>query len=159
MESQDQLKKHLIDFIERPNTHASFADAVANFPADLINKKIAGIPHTGWQLLEHIRRTQNDMVDFAHNPEYKEKHWPKDYWPDPNEQADEKMWKQSIAGFEKDFETMKTVIKDPKTDLFAKISWGQGQTVLREVLQVIDHNGYHIGELILLRRALGAWEI
>lgn len=155
---QALLKKQLLDFLQNPHTHASLEDAADNFPTALINKEIKDIPYTAWGLLEHIRITQHDMVDFMHNPEYEEISWPAGYWPNPNQPADKKMWVASLAAYKKDFELLKKLIKNPKTDLQAKISWGSGQTMLREVLQIVDHTSYHTGELILLRRMLGAWK-
>lgn len=152
-----ELKKALLDYLESPRTHAPFEAAVKDFPVALINKKLPGVPYTPWMLVEHIRRSQHDMVDFIRNKDYEGMEWPKDYWPDIKEKADKRMWAASATAFKKDAATLRAILKKPRTDLFAKIPWGEGQTVFREVMQIIDHNAYHIGELVLLRRAMGDW--
>ena len=158
MNTNNELRRELLGFIERPNTHQSLPEVLADFPEKLINEKPSGVPYTFWRLLEHIRITQYDMIDFMTNPNYKEMEWPKDYWPAEGEKATVKMWNEAIANFQKDMEKMKKIIGDPSVDLLAPIAHGEGQTIFREVFQVIDHNGYHIGQLAVMMRAQGAWK-
>ena len=153
-----KLRKELLDYLEHPRTHAPFAAAVKDFPVAFINKKLPKVPYTPWMLIEHIRVTQHDMVDFMRNKHYQELEWPKDYWPDPKQKADKNMWNASVKGYEDDMRALTAMVKNPKTDLLARIPWGDGQTIAREVIQVIDHAGYHTGELILFRRMMGAWK-
>jgi uncharacterized damage-inducible protein DinB len=158
MNNDQALRKALIDYLEHPHTHAPFMDAVKNFPEKLMNEKPNNLPYSFWQLLEHIRISQFDMIDFMHNPDYKEMEWPKDYWPTDSQKATAKMWNESVKKYEKDIETLKKIIEDPKLDMLAPIPHGQGQTILREVLQIIDHASYHIGEFIVMRRLTGEWK-
>jgi hypothetical protein len=158
MENQQNFREQLLNYLTGRHAHASFDDALNGFPIKLINTKPANSPYTFWELLEHIRRTQNDIVDFIQNPNYKDKSWPQDYWPAKNKKADKKAWDKSVAGFKKDFAALVKIVKNPKTDLLAKIPHGQGQTIFREAILVIDHNAYHIGEFILMRRMMGIWK-
>jgi hypothetical protein len=154
---QTIARKALLDYLERPRAHVSLKEAAADMSEHLINKTLEGVPYSCWGLLEHIRTSQRDMVDFMENPEYKEMKWPDDFWPDPKTKATKAMWDGSVAAYEKDLAHLKDVVKDPKTDLFARIPWGEGQTVFREVMQIIDHAAYHTGELVLARRMMGSW--
>ncbi len=135
-----------------------FTEAVANFPASAMNKNIPNGTYTPWQLLEHLRITQWDILDFIINKNYKELEWPKDYWPEKFAKATQKDWDYTIETFEKDVKALQNIVKNPKTDLFAKIPWGSGQNILREVLLVADHNAYHIGEFTSLRQVMGTWD-
>jgi uncharacterized damage-inducible protein DinB len=157
MNTNNELRHGLIDFIDRPYTHASLKEVLENFPEKLINEKPSGVPYTFWQLVEHIRISQFDMIDFMTNSNYKEMEWPKDYWPDASLKATVNMWNEAIAQFYRDLDKMKKIIEDPAIDLLTPIPHGTGQTILREVLQVIDHNGYHLGQLVVMMRAVGAW--
>jgi len=109
-------------------------------------------------VLEHLRMAQWDILDFSTNPKYKPMEWPKEYWPTTDAPPDEKAWDKSVRAFRKDLKAMCNLVEDEKTDLFAKIPHGDGQTILREALVVADHNSYHLGQLVLLRRLLGAWK-
>ncbi len=158
METDQQLRKQLLDYLQGQHAHALLEDATKGFPIKLINEKPVNVPYSFWALLEHIRITQNDIVDFVQNPKYKYKDWPKDYWPTPNKLANKKTWDKSIKSFQKDFQTLIKIIKNPKTNLLAKIPHGEGQTIFREAMLVIDHNAYHIGEFVLMRRTMGEWK-
>ncbi len=158
MDKNNLLRKELISYLERPHTHALLNDAIKNFPEKLINKKPPNIPYSFWQMLEHIRISQWDMIDFIQNPNYKELQWPKEYWPDENEKATKKMWDDCVKKFENDIITLRKIIENPETDLFAPIPHGTGQTIFREALQVIDHASYHMGQLIVMRRMVGEWK-
>jgi uncharacterized damage-inducible protein DinB len=157
MKNDDSLRKELLNYLEKPHTHGTFANIVKDFPEKLINEKPAGLPYSFWQMLEHICISQFDMVNFIRNPNYKEMEWPKDYWPDDKEKATIKMWKECSKKYEEDIEALKKIIEDPKTDLFAPIPHGKGQTIFKEALQIIDHASYHLGEFLVMRRLAGAW--
>jgi len=152
------LRKHLLDLLNGGNAHATFDQAVKNFPIALRGKRPKGAEHSPWQVLEHLRIAQWDILDFSRNPKYRHRRWPEDYWPATAAPPDAKAWDKSARAFRRDLKAMCDLVADPKTDLYARIPHGSGQTVLREALLVADHNAYHLGELVLLRRMLGAWE-
>ena len=136
--------------------HLDFEAAVADFPPRLRGAKPPGAPHTAWQLLEHMRIAQEDILDFSRNPKYREKKFPDDYWPAGEAPPSEKAWDTSVRQFQSDLKEMLALVADPKNDLFAAIPHGQGQTLLREALLTADHNAYHLGQLVFLRKILGA---
>src|SRR5271166_2748594 len=152
------LREHLVELLTGGHAHATFDAAVKNLPASLQGKRPKGAEHSPWQLLEHLRIAQWDILDFSRNPEYKTKEWPKEYWPETAALHDPKAWDESVEAFHGDLKAMCDLVEDEKTDLFAKIPHGDGQTILREALLLADHNAYHLGELVLLRRLLGAWK-
>ncbi len=151
------LREHLLYLLRGGGAHAPFENVVKNFPAGLRGKKPRGLPYSAWQLLEHMRLAQEDILDFSINPEYKERQFPAGYWPQAASPPDESAWDKSVRAFRSDLRKIEKLVEDPETDLFAKLPWGSGQTVLREALLVADHNAYHLGELLVLRRLLGAW--
>lgn len=157
MNSEKLLREQLINYLEKPHTHMLLSDAVKDLPEELINQKPGGLPYSFWDMLEHIRISQFDMIDFIQNPNYKEMSWPKEYWPKKGSKATKKMWDEATRQYDKDLETLKEIIKNPKSDLFAPIEHGNGQTIFREVLQIIDHAGYHIGQFIVMRRLANNW--
>ena len=158
MSIDNNIRAALADYLNNPHTHASLIDAAKNLPEKYYNNKPAGLAYSFWDQLEHIRICQWDMLDFMVNPNYKEIQWPKDYWPKAGDKATKKMWDESIAKFKKDGETLKKIAKDASLDLFARIPHGSGQTIFREVLQIIDHNSYHIGQFIMMRKLIGEWK-
>ncbi|MGA2850006.1 MAG: DinB family protein [Terracidiphilus sp.] len=158
MAHDSELRTHLVKLLKGGDAHATFEAAVKNMPVELRGKRPAGAEHSPWEVLEHLRIAQWDILDFSRNPEYKEREWPKEYWPETQAPPDAKAWAESVKKFESDLKEMCDLVADEKTDLFAKIPHGDGQTILREALVVADHNGYHLGELVLLRRLLGAWK-
>jgi Mn-containing catalase len=151
------LREHLLFLLAGGGAHLDFDKAVAKLPKKFRGAKPANVPHTPWRLLEHMRLAQNDILDFCTNPKYHEKSWPQDYWP-KSDAPSEAEWEKSIDDFRRDLKRMQELVKHTGTDLFAKIPWGDGQTYLREALLVADHNAYHLGELVLVRRALGTWD-
>ena len=151
------LRQHLIDLLTGSNAHADFEAAIKNFPAELRGQRPKGADHSPWELVEHLRIAQWDILDFSRNPRYKERPWPSGYWPATAEPPDEKAWDKAVRAFRKDLKTFCALISDPGTDLYAKIPHGSGQTILREALLIADHNAYHVGQLILVRKMLGAW--
>jgi uncharacterized damage-inducible protein DinB len=154
--TDQKLRNELAKYLSHGHTHSPLPEVVKNFPAELLNKRVKNLPYTAWELLEHIRISQLDMLDFIRNPKYKELQWPKGYWP---EKAGTKQdWNKSFKKYGKDLETVVKIIRNPKKDLFAPIPWGKGQTTMQEVLQIIDHASNHTGQLVMLRRLLGIWK-
>jgi len=151
------LRKHVVELLTLGHAHATFEQAVNGLRAELRGKLAKGAEHTPWQLVEHLRIAQWDILDFSRNAKYKAMKWPDDYWPKEKAPADEKAWDRSVRAFKKDLKEMVALVEYDKTDLFAKIPHGDGQTILREALLVADHNAYHVGQLVLVRRLLGAW--
>jgi len=154
---KDPAREQVLALLRGGNAHAAFDDALKNFPAKLRGTKPDGAEHTVWQLLEHMRIAQRDILEFSRNPKYKSPAWPEGYWPPTEAPPNAAAWNESVKNFRKDLKSMENLIADPKTDLFAKIPWGDGQTILREALLVADHNAYHLGQLVNVLRLLGAW--
>jgi hypothetical protein len=151
------LRQHLLDLLDGGNAHAKFDDIIKDLPPKLRGAKPANFPHSPWMLLEHLRIAQWDILDFSRNPKYVALDWPKDYWPETDAPPSPAAWNKSVTQFHADLKAMQSLVKNPKTDLFARIPWGSGQTILREALLVADHNAYHLGQLLDVRRLLGAW--
>jgi hypothetical protein len=158
MDPNQALRKELTECLENDRTHIGFAKAMRDLPEKLINKKLKGVPYTAWGVLEHVRIAQHDMLEFMQTEEHEKLDWPKDYWPSPKTKATKAMWKKSLAAIAADLDALKQIVENPAVDLFAPIPWGQGQTVFREIIQIIDHASYHLGELVLMRRLEGAWK-
>ena len=156
IDSQDKsLREHLLELLKGGSAHVKFEDAVPDIPAKLRNQKAAGLPHSPWMLLEHLRIAQWDILEFSRNRKHKSPAWPEGYWPERN--ANPKAWDESVKKFRADLKAMQDLVANPKTDLFAKIPWGDGQTILREALLLADHNAYHLAQIVDVRRALGDW--
>jgi hypothetical protein len=153
-----QLREHLLFLLEGGGAHAKFDDVVKDMPENLRGVKPNGLPHSAWMLLEHLRIALSDILEFSRNPKYKARNWPEDYWPKTEAPPSSAAWNKSIQQFRKDLKTMQDLVANPKTDLYARIAWGDGQTILREALLVADHNAYHIAQLVDVRRILGAWK-
>ena len=158
MDTDKILRNHLIKLLEGGDAHASFDDVVASLPGALQGKTPKGAQHSPWQLLEHLRIAQWDILEFAVNPEHKSPKWPEGYWPKVAEPPDDKAWNKSVQAFRSDMKRFTRLLANDSTDLFAKIPHGDGQTVLRQALLAADHNAYHLGQLVLVRRLLGAWK-
>ncbi len=152
------LRRHLMDLLTGSNAHADFEAAVKDFPAQLRGKRPEGADHSAWELVEHLRIAQWDILDFSRNPKYKERPWPSSYWPATAEPPDDKAWDKAVRAFRKDLKTFCALISDPATDLYAKIPHGDGQTILREALLIADHNSYHVGQIVVVRQMLGVWK-
>jgi hypothetical protein len=148
------LRKHLADLLRMKGAHVNLEAAVADFPVALRGVKPQGAPHTAWQLLEHLRMAQEDILDFSRNPKYREKKFPDDYWPATEAPPSEGAWDASIRQFQNDLKEMQELVADTKLDLLTKIPHGTGQTLLREAMLVADHNAYHLGQLVFLRKML-----
>ena len=151
------LKTQLLNLLDGEGAHLNFDAAVKNFPRELRSLKPKGAPHTAWQLLEHMRIAQWDILEFTRNPQHDSPKWPEGYWPVSEAAPSDSVWKESIAQFRRDLEQMKKLLTDAdEQKLHARIPHGTGQTLLREVLLVADHNAYHLGQLVYLRKALEA---
>ena len=151
------LRDQLVKFLTGHGAHLDFEKAISDFPLKLRGKKVQGIPYSAWGLLEHLRISQWDILEFSRDPNHVSPEWPKGYWPVGDALPNEKEWDKSVEAFRKDLKAMQDLVEDPKTDLFSPIPHGDGQTILREALLIADHNSYHLGQLIMIRRALGAW--
>ena len=151
------LREHLLYLLRGGDAHLHFNKAVAHLPPALRGAKPAGQPHTPWRLLEHMRIAQWDILEFSRNPRHVSPAFPEGYWPKGDAPPDAAAWDKSVAAFRADLKAMQDLVADPKTDLFTPLAHGEGQTVLREALLVADHNAYHLGQLVLLRRLLGNW--
>ncbi len=152
----DALREHVLNLLAGKGAHVSFVETVADFPAELRGKRAGTAPHTAWQLLEHLRIAQRDILDFCRNPKHESPKWPEGYWPPTETAPDVKAWDGSVRQFNEDAKEMSKLIADKKADLFAAIPSGKGQTLLREALLVADHNAYHLGQLMFLRKMLEA---
>ena len=151
-----QLREHLTYLLSGGDAHIHFDDLVRNFPTDLINRKVDAVPYTVWEVLEHMRIAQWDILEFSRNSDHVSPEFPKGYWPAANVEGSVERWQQTIESFRADLRAMQDLVNDPAVDLFAPIPHGDGQTVLREALLVADHNAYHLGTLALLKRLLMA---
>jgi DinB superfamily len=156
--TEDQhLRQNLAYLIAGGGAHAKFEDVVRSLPPKLRGAKPENFPHSAWMLLEHLRIAQWDILEFSRNPKHKSPKWPEGYWPKTATPPSAAAWTKSIQRFRADQKAMLDLVVNPKTNLFAKIPWGDGQTILREALLVADHNAYHIAQLVDVRRLLGAW--
>jgi hypothetical protein len=151
------LRQHLLYLLQGGGAHAKFNEVIAGVPPKLRGQKPAGLPYSLWMLLEHMRIAQWDILEFSRNPKHVSPKWPKGYWPRTEAPPNSAAWTASIKQFRRDVKAMENLAKNPKTDLFARIPWGDGQTILREALLVADHNAYHLGQMLGARRLLGAW--
>jgi len=158
MNPMDQLRENVIELLGGGKAHLSFDAAVADLPPALRGARPSGVPHTPWRLLEHMRIAQWDILEFSRNPRHVSPRFPEGYWPQGDAPPDAAAWDRSVAAFRADLRAMEALVADPASDLFAPLPHGQGQTLLREALLVDDHNAYHLGQLVVVRRLLGAWE-
>jgi uncharacterized damage-inducible protein DinB len=158
MKQSDALREHVLDLLRGRNAHIDFDKAVADLPSNLRGIKPKGAPHTAWQLLEHMRIAQWDILEFSRDPKHVSPAWPEGYWPKTEAPPSPAAWNNSLRKFRADWKAMAKLVADKKKNVFARIPHGTGQTLLREALLVADHNAYHTGQLVLLRRLLGAWK-
>jgi hypothetical protein len=152
------LRRHLLELLAGGSAHAKFEDAVKDLPAELRGAKPERFPHSPWMLLEHLRLAQWDILEFSRNAKHVSPKWPEEYWPKTAGPPNPAAWNKSIQQFRRDLNAMQKLVANRKTDLFARIPWGDGQTILREALLVADHNAYHIAQLVDVRRLLGNWK-
>jgi hypothetical protein len=156
-DAHKSLREHLAYLLKGEGAHASFDDAVKDFPEKLRGKKLTEFPHTAWMLLEHLRLAQLDILEYSRDPKHVSPKWPEGYWPKHEAPPSADAWDKSVAAFKADLNAMQALVAAPKTDLFAPMPGTDGHTVLREALLLADHNAYHVGQLVMLRRMLGAW--
>jgi len=158
-QSNDQsLREHLTSLLSGGNAHISFDDFVKDFPAEKCGRRVEGLPYTAWQVLEHMRIAQWDILQFSKDGRHKSPKWPEGYWPDGDGPRDAEQWNKTVKQFKADLKEMMRMVENTKIDLLAPIPGGQGQTVFREAILVADHNSYHIGQIVIVRRMLGVWE-
>jgi DinB superfamily len=156
--SEKILREHLQKVLNWGDAHADRKAALAGIPAKARGAKPKGAPYSVWELLEHTRLAQRDILEFCRNPKYVLPEWPSGYWPKTPAPPSPAAWEKSVGEFFRDLREMQDLVADPKTDLYAPIPWGDGQTILREALLLADHNAYHLGQIVLVRRLLGAWK-
>jgi uncharacterized damage-inducible protein DinB len=157
MSRDTRLRQHLINLMTARQAHVTLDDALRDLPAQLRGERPQGMPYSPWELVEHLRVAQHDILDFCRNPEYEQPSWPDDYWPDAPAPDSKEAWTESVAQIRRDLESMCGLVRNPDLDLYAEIPHGNGQTYLREAMLVADHNAYHVGQLVAVRRLLGAW--
>ena len=157
-EQERALRDHLLYLLGGGGAHVDFEAAVSRFPQELTGVIPPRGPHSAWQLLEHMRIAQWDILEFSRNPKHVSPEWPAGYWPASSAPADGSAWDKSVQTFRGDLKAIKALVADPSVDLFSPLPHGDGQTVLREALLVADHNAYHLGQLVMVRRLLGAWK-
>lgn len=151
------LRQHLVDLLNGGNAHVGLLDALHDLPPRKRGAFAKGLPHTAWQLLEHLRIAQWDIVEFSCNPRHVSPEFPGGYWPKTPSPLDDAAWKKSLQLFRNDLARMAALVRNRRNDLHKEFPWGSGQTLLREALLLADHNAYHLGQIVDLRRALGVW--
>ena len=158
MDKDMALRDHLVKLLSSRQAHIDLDTAFANLPLELQGRKNEALSFTPWQLLEHMRIAQWDILEFSRNPQHVSPEFPGGYWPTTEAPPEVGSWSASVTSFRSDLDAMMDLVSNPTTDLFATIPHGTGQTVLREALLVADHNAYHLGQLVLVRRGLGCWD-
>jgi hypothetical protein len=154
----DPVREQVVALLKGGNAHVAFDDVMKDFPEEIRGTKPKGAEHTAWQLLEHMRIATWDILEFSRDAKHVSPEWPGGYWPKTEKPPGSDAWKKSITSLKKDMKAMLDLVENPETDLHARIPHGSGQTIFREALLVADHNAYHLGQLVLLRRLLGAWK-
>ena len=158
MINESVLRDQLSRLLGWEDAHVGFDNAVDGIPAELRGTRPSNLPYSPWQLIEHLRITQHDILEFCRNPNYKELKWPDDYWPASDAPPSARAWDESIRLFRQDRKALQQLAADPAVDLTARIPHGDGQTYVRELILAADHAAYHLGELIVVRRLLGIWK-
>lgn len=157
MESEKTVQQLLLEQLEGRNAHVDFDQAVQGLTYKQTGIKVEGLPHTIWELIEHIRIAQEDILEFCKNPDYVGMGWPNDYWPESHAPDSKAQFEQSVKAVRDGVETMRDMLRDPGNNLLAPFSHGGGQTLFREAMLIVDHNAYHIGQIVQIRRLLGSW--
>lgn len=157
MNSNQILREHLLELLRGGGAHCEFERATSGLDASLRGRHPRGMLHTPWRLVEHMRIAQWDILEFCRNPAHVSPDFPEGYWPASDAPPTRQAWSRSIRAFQEDARAIQALVADPQVDLHAPIPHGAGQTILREALLVADHNAYHIGQLVIIRRALGDW--
>jgi uncharacterized damage-inducible protein DinB len=158
MDTHTTLRAELDRVLSGKGAHVDFDEALADLPANARGTKSHHTPHSAWELLEHMRIAQWDMLEFCRDPKHVSPEWPKGYWPQSAAPPDDAAWEASVNAFHRDLAAMRKLVADPKSDLFTPFAHGERQSLLREALQLADHNAYHLGEIVALRRTLGVWK-
>ena len=156
-QNEKLTRSEIVRFLNGNVAYMSLDEAIANFPSEAINTKALNVDYTFWHILEHIRITQHDILDFCTNPNYVYIKWPDDYWPKQNQKATQKQWSKTISEIKRELALLIKLVEDPKNDLYKKFPWGEGQNLLREAILVAEHNAYHIGEFAVLRQVMKLW--
>jgi hypothetical protein len=157
MNHEKDLRDRLLYVLKGKGAHLDFDKAISDFSPNYHGKKYPALPYTAWQLLEHMRIAQWDILEFSRNKRHVSPKWPEEYWPNSESPTDDKSWDKSVTTFKRELKEMQDLVTNPETDLYAKIPQGNGQTILREALLLADHNAYHLGQLVMLRKILSAW--
>ena len=157
MPNDKSLREHLAALLKGGHAHVTFETAIKGLPAALRGKRPKGAEHSPWEILEHLRIAQWDILEFSRDAKHVSPEWPGGYWPKTQAPPNDKAWAKSVRAVNSDLEAMCALVADPSTDLHARIPHGDGQTILREALLIADHNAYHLGEMVTVRRLLGAW--
>jgi len=155
--ADDPLRRQLLRLLDGVDAHMTFDEAVAGFPDEAMNDRPPNVDYTPWHLIEHLRLTQRDILEYVTNPAYVEREWPREYWPDPAETATRATWDATVRGFLADRTALRELVADAGRDLFAVLAGTRGHTLIREVRIVADHNAYHVGEFAILRQVMGTW--
>ena len=153
-----EARQHLIAALEGRGAHLSFDDAIRDFPVELMNTSPAHVPYTFWHQLEHIRIAQWDLLKYITDPKHRSPNWPKEYWPERSAQADQATWDRTVAQYRADRDALTALLAEERRDLFAPVAHMENRSIMRSVLLVIDHTAYHLGEFVMARQILGAWE-
>ena len=158
MDENDAIvREQVVQRLRGRGAHMPFEEAIEDFPMEQINSKFPNGTYSAWALVEHLRRTQVDMLDYITNPNYVHAEWPKDYWPDESEIASAEDWARSVNGFFNDLEAFIAIVEDEGTDLYAPIAWATQHNIMRCVLIICDHNAYHVGEFAIMRQVMETW--
>ena len=158
MNTDNAVREHVVAQLRGGSAHVEFDKVFARFPEDIRGKKIRDLPYTAWQIFEHMRIAQWDILEFSRDSKHVSPEWPEGYWPKTAAPPSRAAWTAGIKSFRNDLQGMIELVQDPSTDLFAPIPHGTGQTIMREALLVGDHNAYHLGQLVMVRKMLGAWK-
>lgn len=148
------VREHLVQLLRGGHAHISFDTAIGGFPLDSVGIRPEGAPHSAWELLEHMRIAQYDILEFSRSPDYVSPDWPDGYWPPTAAPERKSRWTASVSAFRKDLAEFESMVLDPGRDLHTPFAWGSGLTLLREALLVADHNAYHLGQLVFVKRLL-----
>jgi hypothetical protein len=151
------VRRELLALLSGGNSHMSFDQVVGDLPVEEVNRRAAGVPYTPWQLMEHMRIAQWDILEFVRNPDHTSPPWPEGYWPPRNEEVDAIRWVETVNAFRADLRAMQELVADPEADLMAPLPHAPKYTLLREVLVLADHNAYHLGEFALMREVMDSW--
>ena len=153
--SDDSLLKHLMELLDGGHAHVTFDQTIKRIPADRRGARPRGCPHSAWELVEHIRLAQNDILRFSREADYVSPKWPEGYWPETQAPTNEAQWRKSVKLFREDLAAFKQLLEERRGELDQPLPWGQGQTLLREALLIADHNAYHLGQLLLVGQIVG----